>query len=101
MGIDLYWEDYSGKSLGDVSDEKNLFANALEDGHLDGKVCLRFIDRYGDTVFNQLQIPALIDEIEQLYASIKDRPTLKQIERMLTLMRKSKEDLTYLKFVGD
>jgi hypothetical protein len=33
---------------------------------LDGTSCLRFIDPYGDTLFNQLQLPALRRELESL-----------------------------------
>jgi len=102
MGIDLFWEDERGKSLGTVTDEKNLFARLLVNSKLDGTVCLRFIDRYGDTVFNQLQIPSLIGEIEHLFASVKDYPTQQQIEAILTLAGKSRgETHTYLKFYGD
>jgi len=69
---------------------------------MDGTVCLRFIDRYGDTVFNQLRIPPLIGEIEHLHTSVKDHPTLQQIQAILTLARNSKgKTHTYLKFYGD
>jgi len=102
MGIDLFWEDERGKRLGTVSDEKNLSARLLENSNLDATVFLRFIDRYGDTVFNQLQIPSLIGEIEHLHATIKDHPTQQQIGAILTLARKSKGEIhTYLKFRGD
>jgi len=101
MGIDLSWKDEEGKSLGNVNDEKNLFANALGNADLEDTVCLRFIDRYGDTIFNQLQVPILISEIEHLQMSTKDYPTVRQIAAILTLVQSSKETHTYLKFYGD
>jgi capsule polysaccharide modification protein KpsS len=101
MGINLFWEDENGKSLGTVIDDKNLFAHALEKADLNGTICLRFIDRYGDTTFNQLQVPVLRDEIKILKQSVKDLPTLQQIDAILSLIQNSKETHTYLKFYGD
>jgi hypothetical protein len=39
--------------------------------------CLRFIDQYGDTTFNQLQLPVLIDEFATLRSATQD-PQLRQ-----------------------
>lgn len=101
MGTDLYWEDERRVPLDEVDDGLNLFIGAVMSAQLGGTTCLRFVDPYGDTTFNQGQIPVLIDETERLYASVKDPSARDQIARMLTLMRKSKRVHTYLRFVGD
>jgi hypothetical protein len=94
MGIDLAWEDETGKSLESVGDPRNLFAHALENTDLSGTICLRFIDRYGNTVFNQAQIPVLEKELALLERN-------EQVEAVIALVQKAKELHTYLKFYGD
>jgi hypothetical protein len=46
-------------------------------------VCLRFIDPYGDTILNQMQLPTLISELEQLRESATEHDLRENIERML------------------
>lgn len=66
MGIDIRWENESGKQLEEIPDPKNHFGFALALSPLEKTVCLRFIDPYGDTVFNQQQIPVFISELQAL-----------------------------------
>uniref|UniRef100_A0A832H3Q0 Uncharacterized protein n=1 Tax=Oscillatoriales cyanobacterium SpSt-402 TaxID=2282168 RepID=A0A832H3Q0_9CYAN len=82
MGINIRWENEFGKVLEEVPDPRNCLALALALSSLDETVCLRFIDPYGDTVFNQQQIPVLIQELQWLMqlitpndvASLQDQP---------------------------
>ena len=55
--------------------------------------CLRFIDPWGDTAFNQLQIETLIPELQTL-APIP-LPMIEFVSRWRG------EAQTYLKFIGD
>jgi len=63
--------------------------------------CWRFIDPYGDTVFNRLQLPLFIEEIHSLEssASSTQRGRLAEVRALaefaLALPHR------YLKFVGD
>jgi hypothetical protein len=67
MAIDLEWHDenavilarYSGPPLG------MAFVQQAEPS----SSCLRFIDPYGDTTFNQRQIEALLMELGDLHTS--------------------------------
>lgn len=72
MGIDLQWEDEKGGRLDEVRDARGYLGLALSLSDLDGTACLRFIDPYGNTVFNQSQIPILIAELESLRPSITE-----------------------------
>ncbi len=102
MGIDLHWEDEKGYSSAHVDDSQNLFARLLARLPLGGTICLRFIDHYGNTTFNQLPIPFLISELENVLKSVTDSDTRAQGVEMLALARKSVGEIhTYLKFYGD
>ena len=74
-------------------------ARVLVSRSLPKTLCLRFVDPYGNTVFNQLQIPDLIRELQQLSRGAGASETL---DRMIELAQKSNGEVhTYLKFIGD
>ena len=64
--------------------------------------CVRFIDPYGDTIFNPLQAAVMIEEWDRLKHSFSEEnaETLWADIREL-IVRCSEEPHTYLKFVGD
>ncbi len=66
MGIDIRWENESGYQIEEILDSKNYLGLALKLSSLENTVCLRFIDPYGNTVFNQQQIPVFISELQDL-----------------------------------
>ena len=66
MGIDILWENESGDQLEEILDSRNYFGLALTLSSQEETVCLRFIDHYGNTVFNQRQIPIFISELQDL-----------------------------------
>ncbi len=70
MGIDIRWENERGEKLEEIPDPRHCLGLALGLLSLDNTICLRFIDPYGDTVFNQWQIPVFIDELQWLLQSI-------------------------------
>ena len=99
MGVDLEWQDENGESLGGVRDSRNEFSRALSSEDLAGTTCLRFIDVYGDSLFNQLQIPDLTREMRQLAKNAGASLTLSGMIDMAERARG--ETHTYLKFIGD
>jgi hypothetical protein len=66
----------------------------------DSGCCLRFIDPYGDTTFNCLQLPVLAEELR---AAAKSMPALSQRIDALAEFVESAAAMThsYIKFVGD
>lgn len=60
--------------------------------------CLRFIDPYGDTTFNQLQIGVLVEELS-VWANTDPAPAIRHLLQFATLTQG--ETHTYLKFIGD
>jgi hypothetical protein len=64
--------------------------------------CLRFIDPYGDTTFNQLQIPVLIEELRALNRSAADPEAKQLLADLIAYVQKAlKQVHTYVKFTGD
>lgn len=64
--------------------------------------CLRFIDAYGDTVFNQAQLPVLNAEIKtelNFQNSQKDREHLERIIKLIEVAIGKVH--TYIIFLGD
>jgi len=66
MGIDIRLENERGEKLEEIHDPRNCLGLALRVSLLDNTVCLRFIDLYGDTVFNQQQIHVFVNELQWL-----------------------------------
>jgi hypothetical protein len=101
MGVDLRWEDERGDTIEEIYDSKNIFARLL-DINKSEMICFRFIDRYGDTIFNQLQIPVLIKELESIFENTSTKQEKDILRQIITLSKKSLGRVhTYLKFYGD
>jgi hypothetical protein len=102
MGINLTWQDEDGTPLGEVVDSHGSLSKLMTQNAYPHTVCLRFIDPYGDTVFNQPQISVLLSEMQTLLASIVDPQVRDDLQTMTNLVAKSRGEVhTYLKFVGD
>lgn len=80
-----------------------LMAIALEEwqASADG-ICLRFVDPYGDAVFNQAQLPLLINELRASQAQQKSDERRTLLQRVGELVERADGQLhTYVKFIGD
>jgi len=63
--------------------------------------CLRFIDPYGDTTFNQYQLSVLIDECVERLAHLEGAERVRA-ERLVSFLRQGVGRVhTYVKFIGD
>lgn len=64
--------------------------------------CLRFVDPYGDTIFNRLQLTPLLEDLRILRGcsqSDQHEDTFRQIEGLI--QRCQAELHTYIGFIGD
>ena len=68
MGVNVQWESEGGGRLDELLDPCNRVAKLLPDWRDESSICLRFVDLYGDTVFNRLQLPVLIAELQTAVA---------------------------------
>ena len=102
MGINLHWESESGETHQMVNDDGFFVSELVEASKKEKTVCLRFIDPYGDTVFNQAQIPYLKSEFSELSDfSLSDGAKLHRKKLLGLIEQASGKTHTYLKFYGD
>jgi hypothetical protein len=102
LGLTVVRQNESGKVIDRIEDPRNLLSALIpnEDGSF---FCLRFIDWYGDTIFNRLQIKEqFLPEWKRLFRQTlnEDQRTLLQnIEKMAE--RCLDQPRQYLEFMGD
>jgi hypothetical protein len=101
MGIDVELQDEAGSTLAKVGDPGSVLKQALPDVDDASFACLRFIDPYGDAVFNGLQVKVLIDELQRVRptVSVEAQAFLDEVARLAH--QASAEPHVYLKFIGD
>jgi len=101
MGIVITYESWRGIPKRKLMDPALLLNSLLPDADDQTFRCLGFVDEYGDAVFNRLQMPTLIAELER----VKKKANPEQIElidQILELARLCKEaPQTQIRFQGD
>jgi hypothetical protein len=102
VGFDIRLEDEAGHVIDALTDPKNLLHALLPALDDEAFPCLRFIDPYGDTTFNQVHIPFLLRELESLKlrtTSAEERALVAKIQGLA--QRGRAEPHLYVKFYGD
>jgi hypothetical protein len=102
MGFDIRLEDEHGQKVEEVGDPTNLLQRLLPSPKDETFSCLRFIDPYGDTVFNQIHIATFLAELERISVAAttdQERRLLESIRELAERCRS--EPHLYVKFYGD
>jgi hypothetical protein len=93
MGVDLRWESENGRPIEEILDPQMCISHLVLKTDLTRTTCLRFIDPYGDTMFNQLQIPILIDELQSILKKVQDNQIRDHLRRVIELAEKSRGEI--------
>lgn len=102
MGIDIRVQDERGGLIRELLDPKSLLPRLLPRQDNTDSFCLRFIDRYGDTYFNQIQMPLLLIELKAAVRSCSDADAKAHGEAAVSLVASAVDRVhTYVRFVGD
>jgi hypothetical protein len=102
LGINVEYRDESGASLSSVHDPRMILPRLLSRVDTADSVCLRFIDPYGDAVFNYLQAPVLVYELKKVACHCETDEERRHIGRILHLAKRCASDRhRYLSFEGD
>ena len=102
MGIDAFIETENGVQIDQLPDPEDLLERLLPSHDTESSICLRFIDPYGDTTFNQGQIPILIKELETAVENTNDNLVKNHGKKLIALIEKIENEVhTYIKFYGD
>ena len=97
MGLTITLEDENGGAIYTLP--KELDYEEFENLELNKFLLLKYVDFYGDTTFNTLQIDDLITDLERLKSIAGNQTEL--IQQIIDLAEKSKARVhTYIKFYG-
>lgn len=92
-------QDEKGNEIGQAVDVSTAVIAQPGDPRF---ACLRFVDPYGDTVFNTLQLAPLLKDIRllrELPNAIENEAAFRQVEALIE--RCQTEPHLYLKLIGD
>ena len=96
MSLSVELRTESGEVLGQVGEDY------LPDFENDEFPTIRFIDRYGDTIFNRLQMKAVLPELHKLRERARNDRERSVVAGIIRLAEKCAEDVhLYLVFIGD
>jgi hypothetical protein len=100
MPLAVQIQDENGQRIGDLWWHPRSTALLV---HPDSDTtCVRFVDPYGDTTFNQLQLPILLEEIARLAKEAPDDAARGALLSLLEFLEGARDQVhTYVKFVGD
>jgi hypothetical protein len=103
MSIDTRWEDENGNEIEVVlSPPRSRFETLIPEANVEGFPCLRYIDLYGNTTFNQLQLPQLLADLKQAILQAESPETRAHMESLIDLVQRAIGVVhTYIKFYGD
>jgi hypothetical protein len=102
MGIDVKLESEQGEQEDAVLDPQGFLPMLLSRCRDRHWLLIHYIDSYGDTVFNHLQIPTLLDELSRLkeYAESDDERAF--LKAVLSIVERTKNQAhSYVRFYGD
>ena len=101
MGLCIVLRTESGEQIDFVADEKNLLDKLLGNPDPAAFPMLASIDRYGNTIFNRIQMDRFLAE----WKSLRNTNTPEEealLQAVLEMAEKSKRGVhLYLVFVGD
>lgn len=103
MGLSVRLEDENGELvMEEVHDLQNLLHRLLPATDDASYQCLRFIDWYGDTVFNRLQMPTFLVEMSRIRCSTRRVEEGELMDSISGLAERCHQGMhLYLKFYGD
>lgn len=102
MGITTALVTEEGMKLEVVEDPHDVLHHILPDPDNVTYRCLRYIDWYGDTVFNHRQASQFLAEWDALLVETTDAETRRVVEGIRRLAQRLEDERhVYLKFIGD
>lgn len=104
MGIDVNLIGEQREPEQQVVDSKNILAALASKNWIERSVtvCLRSNDPWGDTIFNQAQLPVLLAELNQIEQEQPDSAIKAHLRDVIRLVELANGRVhTYIEFSGD
>jgi hypothetical protein len=102
MGMSIRRENRESKVIEEIPDLESLLSRFFPSWDDESYHCLRYIDPWGETVFNHLQMDELISELRRIRlkaSTEEERAFVDAVEGLATRCKDG--DGLYLKFIGD
>ena len=100
MGLLIRLEDQDGYEVA-FMEETELLKPLIPSMDDEAYELLSYVDPYGDTIFNWVQAPALIKDLERAKIRASSEATVALVDRVIALAERALNDQLYLKFSGD
>ncbi|MGE3527195.1 MAG: hypothetical protein AB7I33_14845 [Gemmatimonadales bacterium] len=102
MGLTIVLQEKGGKILETVEDPTNVLRGVLPGPDAEDFPYLRYVDPYGDTIFNRLQMSPFLLE----WGALARRTSSAEAQAILRTVRRLAETCAeevhcFLRFVGD
>ncbi|MFM9425459.1 hypothetical protein RCH10_001895 [Variovorax sp. GrIS 2.14] len=103
MGIDTVWVNEKHEKIQAIFDPSGCLTSLVIDQWVAlPPICMRFIDPWGVTVFNQRQIPVLLIELKEVGSSSTNAELSEHLKKVIRLAQQAVDSgHTYIKFLGD
>lgn len=102
MGLTICLQGEAGDIIPEVHDPKNLLLTHFPQLVDESYHCVRFIDPYGDTYFNRVQVETFLTEWDRVAGRAKEKESKELFARVKALAQQCKQEPhLYLKFSGD
>ena len=102
MSVGCALETERGKTIARVEDPQEMLNSLIPPITETGFQCWRFIDEYGETVFNARQMDQFLEETAIPRTRTKEPEALRVLESIEELARRCQGQIhTYLRFSGD
>ena len=94
-------EDESGGLIKSIQDN-GLLSKYIPEANDENYCCVKYINRWGNTIFNELQMDDLMKELVSITSKSEDKEIQMLIVQIHNLVEIAKQDVhLYLKFIGD
>jgi hypothetical protein len=94
------WRGYSSNPT--VTINNGLLGQFIPEADVPNYCCIKYIDKWGNTIFNRLQMDDFIREIKIITEKSKDDKVKALVDHIINLSEKCKNEVhTYIKFIGD
>jgi hypothetical protein len=101
VGIDVYRVSEWNERQDYVGDPKSILPALLDRSRERHWELIKYIDPYGDTIFNHLQIDTLLKEFRALQKFCSSDDERAWLNQAIALIERSGEVHTYIKLIGD
>ena len=102
MAMTIRLQTEVGEKIGEVYDTQGVIVTHLPPLSDESYHCVRFIDPYGDTYFNEMQIETFLAEWNCIFGKVEELEAKRLSAEINALAQRCKQEPhLYLKFLGD